>query len=85
LLAEVVLAFMFGHYSSAPSIEEQTKPKTSARWEAALRVAPWLLFTLVFLGTFVLLHDAWTGDFLGFLPDTMRRSVESWLDIPPPA
>src|SRR5262245_39335824 len=34
---------------------------------------------------FVLLHDAITGDFLAFLPEGMRATVERAFDIPPPA
>src|SRR5262249_49387332 len=30
-------------------------------------------------------HDAATGDFLGFLPDAVRRGVEAWMDVAPPA
>ena len=34
----------------------------------------------------VLLHAAWTGDFLGFLPDGVRaRRSSAALDVPPPA
>jgi hypothetical protein len=39
-----------------------------------------------FLGlALVLLHDAWTGDFLGFLPESFRGFLERAFDIPPPA
>src|SRR5439155_9900673 len=33
----------------------------------------------------VLAHAAWTGDFLGFLPEGARAAFETRLGIPPPA
>jgi hypothetical protein len=82
LFAEIVLAWQFGHYSSV-SDESVPRPLGKAGW--ALYALAGLLFLVLLGGGFVLAHDAWTGDFLGFLPDGMRRSVEAWMDVPPPA
>jgi hypothetical protein len=79
LLTEGFLAWRFGHHSTA-SVADQ--PPTSG-W-----VVPTLMFASAgacFLTlTWVLVHAAWTGDFLGFLPEGARRAVESEFDIPPP-
>jgi hypothetical protein len=48
-------------------------------------VAAGVVAVAVLAGGGILLHAAWTGDFLGFLPDFSRRWVERLLDIPPPA
>ncbi len=86
VLAEVVLAWQFGHYSAGVTpLEEnaQPRPRTTSQW--ALLVLPWLLFVCVLGIAGVLAHDAWTGDFLAFLPDWGRRFLERVADIPPPA
>jgi hypothetical protein len=80
LLVEVVLAWHFGHYSAVAYANE--KPPASGL------IVPWtaaLLFGVLFLALAgVLVHAAWTGDFLGFLPEGVRRTVEAELDVPPP-
>jgi hypothetical protein len=85
IFAEVVLAWVFGHYSSVPAqVEEAASPKQT-KGQLALLALPWVLFAC-FLGVAgVLVHNAWTGDFLGFLPDGARRLAERVLDVPPPA
>jgi hypothetical protein len=84
LLIEVVLAWRFGHYSSAGQLESSGV----ADWRS-VRIAsvlvPALLYTGVCVVAAVLAHAAYTGDFLGFMPDTLRRGVESALGVPPPA
>jgi len=52
--------------------------------EWTLWSAPWVLFALVCGLAFILLHDAFTGDFLGFLPEPLRAMIERAFDIPPP-
>src|SRR5581483_7208709 len=62
----------------------RAKDKTAVdRLVLALPVA----LILLVLGplSFVLIHAAWTGDFLGFLPDAARRSVEAGMGIAAPA
>jgi hypothetical protein len=81
LLAEVILAWKFGHYSAvvarteAPSQRARLLPMIVAGAAAGLFLA---------LGA-VLVHAAWTGDFLGFLPEGVRRTIETALGIDPPA
>jgi hypothetical protein len=80
LLLEVILAWKFGHYSAAATPFETSPP--------AGRIAPTILAGMA-AGMFVilatlLLNAAWTGDFLGFLPEGFRRLVETALDISPP-
>ena len=48
-------------------------------------VAPWLLFAALGSIGFVLAHDAITGDFLGFLPETIRAGLERAVGVPAPA
>ncbi|HZY89496.1 MAG TPA: VWA domain-containing protein, partial [Gemmataceae bacterium] len=91
LLAEVVLAWQFGHYSSTGSQGPQgaVLRQVQSRWRTAGRVSllmlPWLLFAFLGGVCFVLVHNAWTGDFLGFLGEAPRQSFERLLDIPQPA
>jgi hypothetical protein len=80
LFAEVVMAWRFGHYTGTPSNEQVP---AAGRWLPALAIG--LVALTVLAGGGVLMHAAWTGDFLGFLPDFSRRLVERVLDIPPPA
>jgi hypothetical protein len=78
-LIEVVLAWHFGHHSR---VEGSTPRARSGR------ILPFLVggtgsIALVAIGL-VLAHAAWTGDFLGFLPENARRQLESRLGIPAP-
>lgn len=86
LLAEIVLAWHFGHYSAVVVPPEESgppRPRTKGQW--ALLVLPWLLFACVLAIAGVLIHDAATGDFLAFLPDSGRRVLEGITGIEPPA
>jgi hypothetical protein len=86
VLAEVVLAWKFGHYSATATVDEREAASKKPGWkEWTLWTMPWVLFVGVALVAFILLHNAWTGDFLGFLPETFRGWVERKLDIPPPS
>jgi hypothetical protein len=84
LVGEVILAWQFGHYSAAP-MEQQADPRRRTRLQWALLALPWLLFAVSLGVAAVLAHDAWTGDFLGFLPEGVRRGAEEAMNIPPPA
>lgn len=79
LVAEVVLAWRFGHYSDVPGL---SMPSPG-------RILPVLIAgtagTLFLLLAVVLVHAAWTGDFLSFLPESARSAMEVRLGIPPPA
>src|SRR5439155_4336856 len=81
LLAEVVLAWKFGHYSSVTTRTEA--PPQAARMLPMI-VAGTAAALFLTLGA-VLIHAAWTGDFLGFLPEGLRRMIEMALGISPPA
>jgi hypothetical protein len=85
VLIEVVLAFVFGHYSSTATTLEDAAPKALGWKEGVLLAMPWLLLVFGLAVGFVLVHNYYTGDLLGFLPEGMRRTAEGWLDIPPPA
>jgi hypothetical protein len=88
-LAEVVLAWLFGHYSSVQPLEsEAVRPPTRGRW--ALTMLPWyvaagLCFAVLLALGYVLIDYAVTGDFLGFLPDGARGWMEWWQNVTPPA
>jgi hypothetical protein len=81
LLAEVVLAWKFGHYS-AVGVHSEAPPQN-------MRLLPivvaGLAATMFLILAVILVSAAWTGDFLGFLPENFRRMVETALDISPPA
>src|SRR5262249_2321868 len=50
-----------------------------------IALLPLPLFAIVLVLSGVLAHYAWTGDFLGFLPDSLRRACEQAFNIPAPA
>ena len=85
---EVLLAWLFGHYTAVAPLEEEMarRAMTRGQW-AATRLPFYVLSGLLgvcLLGVcFVLIHYTWTGDFLGFLPDGMRRWWEGWFNMPP--
>jgi len=81
IFAEVVMAWLFGHYSKVALIEEPKLPPPA--WQTwALRVVPVVLVAGVLVLAGVLLHDALTGDFLGFLPGLLRQGVEGMAGVP---
>ncbi len=84
ILAEIVMAWFFGHYSQVALIDE-TKQRPPAWQTWSLRLVPVLLLGVVVAIGAVLLHDAVTGDFLGFLPTDLRRGVEGLSGVPAPA
>ncbi len=90
VFCEVVMAWLFGHYSAVTPLEEEAArgTVTGRRW--ALTVLPLYIIAglmgalLLFVG-FVLVHNAITGDFLGFLPNGIRRWMESLQGVAAPA
>ena len=85
VLAEVVLAWQFGHYSGTAALPGEPVARRSPVWQVFAWAAPWALFAALAGIGLVLVHDALTGDFLGFLPEAVRGSFERWLNIPAPA
>lgn len=80
LLLEVVLAWSFGHYSSALGSNEPAASGTMLPTVVGTIAAG--LFVVI---AGVLLHAWWTGNFLGFLPDFARSSIEAMFDVAPAA
>jgi hypothetical protein len=80
LLAEVVLAWLFGHFSaSAPP------PGTSAPPGRTLPIALGSLAAVAFVVLAgVWLHTLRADDFLSFLPERARSGIEWLMDVPPP-
>jgi hypothetical protein len=80
VLVEVVLAWLFGHYTTVAG--ETTKPSP---WDGILATAVAAGATLTFaLLAFVLIHDAIRHDFLSFLGDGIRGWIEHQLGVAPP-
>ncbi len=79
ILLEVILAWRFGHYSASAANEA---PAPSSPW---LPIGAAVLAGLTLLAVAIVAINAWTGDFLAFLPEGLRRGFESALGIPPPA
>jgi Aerotolerance regulator N-terminal/von Willebrand factor type A domain len=87
---EVLLAWVFGHYSAVATLEEETARRniTRRRWLLTvlpLYVSAGLLFAFLIGVGGVLIQNAWTGDFLSFLPDGVRRMMEASQGVAPPA
>jgi len=81
LTAEVVLAWRFGHYGGRLGLVDV--PPAPGRVLPLLVGSTAAILFVVLAG--VLAHAAWTGDFLGFLPEQVRGAFEARLGIPPPA
>src|SRR5262249_35418997 len=79
IFLEVILACVFGHFSQVPGA---ATPKARNRlWPAAVAVMWGSIFVLL---AGALGHAMWAGDFLGFLPATVRGWVEALNGIPAP-
>jgi hypothetical protein len=85
VVVEVILAWQFGHYSGVAAEEGMGTVRKPTKWRWVLTFLPYVLFAFSLTAGFILVHDAITGDFLGFLPDFVRRAAETALKIPPPA
>jgi hypothetical protein len=79
LFAEVVIAWKFGHYTTVEGTHAQ--PATGLFWPLAAAAVATTVFAL---GAFVLWHDSSSGDFLSFLPDSIRARFEALMEVPPP-
>src|SRR5262249_40168380 len=70
IFVEVILAFAFAHHSEAAP--DDVAPALQRGWlRTSLTVAPWVLFGFLAVIAAILIHDARTNDFLGFLPGKM--------------
>ncbi len=85
IFAEVLLAWVFGHYTATAATDEALTPKPITWPIRILSAMPWLLLVFGLMVAGVLIHDAITGDFLGFLWEGGRRTLERWAGIPAPA
>jgi hypothetical protein len=81
VLTEVVLAWVFGHYSAVAGAPGG--PPARGRLLPAAAGAIAAVAVLAIGG--VLLQTAWSGDFLSFFPDWARRGAEHLLGIAAPA
>jgi hypothetical protein len=81
LFTEVILAWYFGHHTAVSG--------TAGAPPAAGRTLPILVgsvASVIFLVmAAVLVHAAWTGDFLGFLPSGAHQALQEQMGIPPAA
>jgi hypothetical protein len=77
VLAEVILAWQFGHYSSVEGSAVQV-----ARGRALPITIAAVAGAVFLFGAFVLIHTARTGDFLGFMPDGLRALALRFLGAP---
>lgn len=79
LFAEVILAWRFGHYSTVPGAMAQ--PASGLLFPTLVVVAAAVIFAA---GTFVMVQETRSGDFLSFLPDWMRNFMEARMGVPAP-
>ena len=80
ILAEVVLAWSFGHFSTVADTQSD-RPARGVLLPLLTLCCTGLIIVTV---TAVLIHAPRTGDFLGFLPDATRRSMETGAYAPDP-
>jgi hypothetical protein len=77
IVLETVLAWLYGSArAGAGSDPMRVRP---ARWLTPLWVIP-LAVVAVVLG--VVVHATLTGEFLGFLPGSVRTPIEQWVGVP---
>jgi Aerotolerance regulator N-terminal/von Willebrand factor type A domain len=85
VLVEVVLAFVFGHYSGAASPTDQPKPLKAGWALRTLAAMPWVLLVLGLGLGYIMADEAIHGDLFHFLGDSPRRAIEKLLGVPAPA
>lgn len=78
ILAEVLLAWRFGHYSAVAGATAQ--PATGLALPITIAAVALVIFGL---GAYVLFQSAESGDFLSFLPDSWRGGLESAMKVNP--
>jgi hypothetical protein len=82
---EILLSFFFGHYSGGIRTESRPGMRSHKITRILLGAACSVMFLYLAYIVFVLIHDAVTGDFLGFFPQSIRRSIEEGFNVPAPA
>lgn len=85
LVFEVLLAWLFGHYSVTATKLPGEQIVRNPTWQKIAWLMPYVFFGLLGIIALILLHNAVTGDFLSFLPNKMRAAMESMVGVPPPA
>ena len=91
VLLEVVLAFVFGHYTSTAESAESRNDQipTKNHWALGyfLRFAPWLLLVFGVVAGCILVEDAVTGNFFHLFGygEGLRRGLEQAMGIAAPA
>ncbi len=81
LFAEIILAWMFGHYTTTPGALTNAPPGPASTTVAA-GIA--ILCTFLFAIGLYIVVDYWvTGDFLGFFPDLIRGWFERRIGVEP--
>jgi hypothetical protein len=82
LILEMILAWRFG---SARTVVPDTRQGDKETRRQGARVFRFLVSVspclLVFVVGLTLLHEAWSGEFLGFLPSAVRDPIERWLGV----
>lgn len=82
LFLEIFLAWHFGHYTTTEGAVAQSTPSPLVTAIAA--VVAGISVIVVALGAYVLIHENYTRDFLGMLPDLLRGWFESAMNMQPP-
>lgn len=81
LFAEIVLAWLFGHYTTT---EGAMTNAAAGPLGTTLAAAIAIFCTFLFVaGLFVVVDYWWTGDFLGFFPDLIRSWFERSIGVEP--
>lgn len=82
MFVEIVMAWHFGHYTvSEGQLSDSPGGSTGTAFAGVMAA---LAAILCGIGALIVIHEKWTGDFLGFLPDILRTWFEYQMDIPPP-
>ena len=75
LFAEVLLAWHFGHYTATEGMMTNSPAGNGPTFIASAIAI--LSALVVGIGALIIIHARMTGDFLGFLPEIIRRFIES--------
>lgn len=80
LFIEIVLAWHFGHYTTTEGALSKAPAGPAGTYIAAFIAVMSTIFFAV--GTFIIVEEIRTGDFLGFLPDLLRSWFEYSVGVP---